>query len=246
MGDAETQFCPIAQASEVVAEKWTPLILRELLMGVRRFSELQRGIPLVSPALLSKRLSTLERAGIVDKREVDGDERGYEYVLTRAGEELRPVIVGLGEWGLRWLRRKVEYHERDAAVLMWDVRRRIAPGQIEDLPVVIHFELRGVPQETRLWWLVVERDGGVDLCLKPPGHEVDLSIVTALETMIDVWLGYRALGDVIDGGEMRIEGDCQLCESIEEWLGFSVFADTPRPENREDGAIGEGEEQRTV
>jgi DNA-binding HxlR family transcriptional regulator len=118
------QFCPVAKASEIFGERWTPLIMRELLCGSYRFNDLRRGVPLMSPSLLSQRLKTLERAGIVERRP-DPENKSYEYHLTQAGQELRPVIELLGVWGQRWARKRVEPGDLDPSLLMWDIHRRL-------------------------------------------------------------------------------------------------------------------------
>jgi DNA-binding HxlR family transcriptional regulator len=228
MENHDAQFCPVAQAAEVIAQRWTPLILREMLCGSHRFTELQQGIPLISPSLLTRRLRTLEDAGILEKHRAEHDGRVQEYHLTEAGEELRPVIMQLGAWGIRWLQRKVELHAEDAAVLMWDIRRNIVTDELPDRRVVIHFELRGVPDDTRLWWLVVDPEESVDLCLKPPGHDVDVNLVTTLSTMVSVWLGDVSVEDAIDDGELRLGGDDELSDTLARWLGLSPFAEVPR------------------
>ena len=119
------QFCPIAQAAEILTERWTPIVLRELLSGSRRFNEIQNGAPTMSSSLLSKRLRTLEATGVIEHR--DG-----EYRLTRAGEELRPMIEQMAVWGERWVRREVSREDADAALLMWAIRRSIRTEETPD------------------------------------------------------------------------------------------------------------------
>jgi DNA-binding HxlR family transcriptional regulator len=204
-----------------VAERWTPLILRELLMGTRRFGDFQKAIPLISPGILSGRLASLEDAGIVEKRPAPSDARGREYHLTESGEELRPIILELGRWGIRWLRRKANLQEHDAAALMWDMKRRVDLGGRSEAPLVIHFELRGVAERVRFWWLLVDHEDRVDLCMTPPGHEVALSVVASLETLADVWLGERDIKSAVACGDVLLDGDRELADSIDEWIGLS-------------------------
>lgn len=131
------QFCPVAKAVEVLAERWTLLVVRELLGGARRFNDIHRGVPLMSPSLLTQRLRTLERAGLLERRA--GNGRGVGYHLTEAGEELRPVVALLGMWGQRWVRSHYTAGELDAGLLLWDVRRFVAPRGLGDGRVVVNF-----------------------------------------------------------------------------------------------------------
>ena len=171
------QFCPVAKAAEIVAERWTPLVLRELVCGSHRFSHLHRGVPLMSRTLLAQRLGQLEDAGII-RSAARTKGRGREYFLTPAGEELRPVIERLGEWGQRWARSKVSADDLDAGLLMWDIHRRVNTDRLPDRRVVVQFDFRAVPKTVRrppTYWLILERRD-VDLCLKDPGFEIDLFV----------------------------------------------------------------------
>ena len=148
------QFCPVAMASEVLTERWTPLVVRELLCGSTRFNDLRRGVPLMSPALLSKRLKTLERVGVVD-------HVGGEYHLTAAGKELWPVIESMGVWGQRWARGDVIVKNYDASLLMWDIHRNVDVDALPEHRVVVHFHLQGSSDKKSHFWLVLESpDGG--------------------------------------------------------------------------------------
>jgi DNA-binding HxlR family transcriptional regulator len=174
------QFCPIAQAAEVLTERWTPLVIRELaLTGSRRFNDIQRGVPLMSSSLLSKRLRQLERAGIVERRHrLDG--KGSEYHLTPAGEELGPVIAQIGIWSERWLRRPIIEETPDTGLLMWWVRNTV---NTEALPVgrtVVHFHFTRAPQKLRNFWLELPE---ADLCLSDPGFDIDISICSDPTTL---------------------------------------------------------------
>jgi DNA-binding HxlR family transcriptional regulator len=223
------QFCPVARAAEVVAERWTPLIVRELLMGSHRFSALRRGVPLISPSLLSRRLIELEDAGVIERR--GGSEgRNAEYHLTAAGEALRPVIEMLGVWGHQWLRHKLTQEELDPSLLMWDVRRRVdatklPPSRRER--TVVCFELRGVPSKQSRYWLVFDR-GEVDLCLKHPGHEHDLSVASHIRDLTRVWLGTLGIGNALREDRLQLSGDRALARSFPRWFGLSSFAQVPQ------------------
>ncbi len=224
------QFCPVAKAAEIVAERWTPLVLRELICGSRRFSDLHRGVPLMSRTLLALRLQQLEDAGIV--RSVARTKgRGREYFLTPAGEELRPVIERLGEWGQRWARSQISAHDLDPGLLMWDIHRRLNTDRLPDRRVVVRFDFRGVPKTVRgatTFWLILEhRD--VDMCLKDPGFEVDLVVDADLAALTRVWMGDVRLGDVRRPGLIRLDGPRELVRAFPAWLALSGFAGVERP-----------------
>jgi DNA-binding HxlR family transcriptional regulator len=216
------QFCPVAKAAEIFAERWTPLVLRELIVGSRRFNELRRGLPLMSSALLSRRLKELEYAGILEHRV--GRRTETEYHLTQAGQELRPIIEALGFWGARWMRSRLTREDYDPSLLMWDIRRNI---DVEQLPpgehTVIEINLRGAKPELRRWWLVVDA-GDVDLCLKDPGYEVNLFLMAELRAMIEVWMGRVSLDDTIRAGKLTFEGPQKLISSFKKCLKLSPFA----------------------
>ena len=223
------QFCPVAKASEVVAERWTPLVLRELLCGSQRFNDLHRGVPLMSRTLLTRRLRELEDAGVIERRATSPG--AWEYHLTPAGEELRPIIEQLGAWGHRWVRRDVEGNDLDPSLLMWDVRRRIDRSALPDRRVVVRFDLRGVPRAhsaQRTWWLVLE-PGEVDLCLKDPGFPVDVTVDADLTALTRVWMGRLALAEAGRSGHVRTEGPRALVRAFPDWLGLSTFATVPMP-----------------
>lgn len=223
------QFCPVARACEIVAERWTPLVLRELLCGSTRFGEIQHGVPLMSRTLLAQRLRELEEAGVVASRP-RARGRGREYRLTAAGEALRPLIVALGEWGQRWASRRLDPRDLDAELLAWDLHRRL---NVERLPagrVVVRFDLRGVPRHQpgrRTWWLVLDRPE-VDLCLKDPGHEVDLVVHADLAALTRVWMGDVGLGEALRAGLVRLDGPRALVQAFPGWLGLSLFAGVAR------------------
>jgi DNA-binding HxlR family transcriptional regulator len=224
------QFCPVAKAAEIVAERWTPLVLREFLSGSRRFADLHRGVPLMSRALLALRLRQLEDAGIV-RSTPKARGRGREYSLTPAGEELRPVIERFGEWGQRWARSQLGPEDLDPGLLMWDIHRRINVDRLPERRVVIRFDFRGVPRVSRrptTWWLILQRPE-VDLCLKEPGFEVDLVVHSDVAALTRVWMGDVRLGDVMRQGLIRLDGPRALARAFPTWLALSSFAAVPRP-----------------
>jgi len=225
------QFCPVAKAAEIFAERWTPLVLRELLAGSHRFSDLQRGVPLMSRTLLARRLRELEDTGVI-QRIPKSTGRGAEYYLTAAGQELQHVIERLGEWGQRWVRQEVESQEDlDPGLLMWDIHRRLNVGRLPSGRVVIQFDFRGVPKSCRtqkLFWLILKRPE-VDVCLKDPGFGVDLSVSADLSALTKAWLGDIRLTDAMRSGLVRVEGPRKLVEAFPGWLALSGFAGVERP-----------------
>jgi DNA-binding HxlR family transcriptional regulator len=220
------QFCPVALALEILGERWTLLVVRELLSGSARFNEIQRGVPLMSPTLLSQRLKALERAGIVERQQPTRSHPRYE--LTAAGRELWPVVEGLGIWGQRWARTEVRPEDLDPALLMWDMRRRIDLREVPDRRIVIRFHFASVARGQPSWWLVL-CDGEVDLCLSDPGFDVDVDVEADLGAMIMVWMGDIALSDALRSGAVKLGGQRALVRSFPTWLRLNVLADTQRP-----------------
>jgi DNA-binding HxlR family transcriptional regulator len=222
------QFCPIAMACEVFAERWTPIILRELLSGSHRFNEIHRCIPLISRPLLVRRLRELEAAGVLVSKPV-AKGRGREYHLTDAGEEFRAAIQALGTWGQRWTLR-VQPRNLDAGLLMWNVRRRIAIDRLPAHRVVAQFDFSGVPgtyRGPRRFWLLLERTG-VELCIKDPGHEVQLYVDADLAALAKVWLGDLKLAEAVRAKQIRIAGAPALVRQFPSWLLLSPFSGVPR------------------
>lgn len=220
--DGYGQFCPVAMASEVICARWTPLILRELLCGSTRFNDLRRGVPRMSPTLLSKRLKELEQAGVIETRPT-GQQGIVEYHLTQAGQELRPIVMSLGIWGQRWVETQLSLKNLDPSLLMWDMRRSLdlTPMPPHRCTIQFHFpELSDIRQN---YWLVI--DGRVvDLCLSDPGYEVDLFVECSLRTMTTVWMGLANVQSELDAGRMELSGDKTLARSMQQWLGLSPFA----------------------
>ncbi|GAB4229371.1 MAG: helix-turn-helix domain-containing protein [Kiloniellaceae bacterium] len=218
------QFCPIALAAEVMAERWTPLVLRGLFCGARRFNEIQDSVPRMSSSLLSRRLKELEQAGVIE-RVPDGQGRGASYRLTRSGEEIFPVLETMGNWAQKWLRREITRDENlDPDVLMWDLRRTIL-NQAEPLTRrrVVRFQLDGAPIAKRFYWLVFEGED-VDICVQDPGHEVDLWVQASLKALVEIWLGHLPLKRAIESGRLQLDGPKKEIAAFSRWYGLSRFA----------------------
>lgn len=229
MGAAYGQFCPVAVASEVFAERWTPIVLRELLQGGRRFNEIHRGVPLMSRALLVRRLRELESAGVVTSAPAESG-RGREYRLTEAGGEFRAAIEALGQWGQRWAVR-VRPRNLDPGLLVWAMRRRIAAERLPGRRVVVHLRFREVPANRRgprQFWLLLDR-AGVEVCVTDPGAEVDLYVEADLAALTRVWLGDTTYAQAVRAGRIRVSGPGNLVRQFPSWLKLSYFAAVPRP-----------------
>lgn len=215
------QFCPVAMAAEILCSRWTVLVLREMLAGSTRFNELRRGVPRMSPSLLSKRLKELEAAGVV--RSAPGRSGVSEYMLTPAGEELRELVMGMGFWGQRWVESELSLRNLDPSLLMWDMRRNLDPTPLPPRRSTIQFVYPELAAARRTWWLIVE-DGAVDLCRVDPGFEVDLVVTCPLRSMTAVWMGLSRVSEEVEAGRMTLDGDAILRRSFRKWLGLSPFA----------------------
>jgi DNA-binding HxlR family transcriptional regulator len=222
MKTAYGQFCPVAVASEIFAERWTPIILRELVLGSGKFNDIHRGVPRMSRALLAKRLRKLIESGVI--RSADG-----EYRLTPSGEELGEVVVRLGEWGQRWAE-PVRRANLDSRLLMWDMRRRIALDRLPDRRVVVRFDFRGVPPGRcpKVFWLLLTR-AEADLCIVEPGYEVDLFVEADLAAFSRVWLGEVPMRQMIREGGIKLSGAREPVRDFPSWLLLSTLAAVPRP-----------------
>lgn len=217
------QYCPVSLATEILGERWTLLIVSSLLDGVTRFGDLQRALPRISPSVLSGRLQTLEDAGIVRKR---AGRNGPTYGVTEAGEELRPIVMGLGTWGQRWAR-DLEADDLDPLYLAWSMHLRM---NVEALPpgrTVIEFEFTGSPSGFSRFW-IVSNDGRIDLCVQHPGHETDLRVQAEIRRFVDAWRGFRSLPAEIRAGRIRLEGPPRLRRAFPEWLLLSALSQVER------------------
>ncbi len=218
-----SQFCPVAMAAEILCNRWTMVVLRELVVGSTRFNELRKGVPRMSPALLSKRLKELEEAGVIEH--VPSVEPGvFEYRLTEAWRDLRSVVEAVGIWGQRWVQSEPSLRNLDPSLLMWDMRRNLDPTPMPNRRCVIQFLYPELPVAKRNWWLIVSPGEKVDLCSVDPGSDVDLYVVTDLRTMTAIWMGLFSLSDEVRAGSVKVTGDAGLVRSMTRWLGLSPFA----------------------
>ena len=216
------QFCTVARGAEVLCDRWTPLVVRELLCGSTRFNDIRRGVPRMSPTLLVKRLRTLEEVGVVGR---SGECRKTSYHLTPAGEELRPIVMALGHWGSRWIGSRLQPGQLDAGFLMWDVRRFVRLQEFPDHRVVVHFHFPDASEREQDWWLAVE-DGVADLCRDDPGYELTLQVRSTVRALTEVWTGDATPREVVGRRELDVIGPSRDAERFWDWLGCSAFAPT--------------------
>jgi DNA-binding HxlR family transcriptional regulator len=214
----------VARGAEILCERWTPLVLRELLCGSRRFNDLHRGVPRMSSSLLAQRLRRLEEFGVVQRSALGNV---WDYSLTPAGEDLRPIIMALGHWGAQWVGSRLRKDELDPGFLMWDVRRFVRIAEFPPEPVVINFQFRDARAGERHWWLVVE-DGAADLCRDDPGRDVTVLVDATVRALTEVWTGDRTPEQVIQSHEVRVECARRDVARLWCWLGSSAFAPTRR------------------
>lgn len=224
MRDGFGQFCPVALACETLTQKWTLLIVRELCAGSSRFSDIRRGVPRISATLLKQRLDALEHAGIVTVRPAKAG--AHEYALTEAGAELKTVLSSIGAWGQRWAR-DIERRDLDPGWLVWNIHRRLNTAIMPPGRTVLEFAFTDAPAKQRRFWLVCT-DGDVDVCVKPPGFEVDVVVSGKVITLAEVWRGLRPIAEEMKTGRLRVEGKQALRRALPSWLLLSVYAPIER------------------
>jgi len=216
------QFCPVARASEIFAERWTPLILRELLAGHHHFSEILKGLHRISPSLLGQRLRSLERVAVIEARP-NPTGRGSTYHLTQAGSDLAQLVAALGIWGQNWLDLQPEHLDSD--ILMWAILSHLHVDKLPPQRRVVRFEFRG---EKKRYWLILKRDDP-DICYSDPGYGDDVVIRTDLEAITRIYLGQLSLADARRCQLLEIEGPRELTRGVDEWFPVSGFARHARP-----------------
>ena len=215
------QYCPLALAVELVGQRWSLLVISRLIDGCTRFNEIHRGVPRISPSLLSKRLGELDRAGLVETRRARRG-RGREYFLTQAGRELEPLIDALAVWGQRWAR-DMTPDDLDPAFLVWSMHLRMNTAAMPAGRTVLEFELTGGAEGRERFWLV-HQDGEVEMCLEDPGHDVDLLVRSDLLVFVEAWRGMRDLRGEIRARRIRLLGPPELQRRFPDWLLLSALA----------------------
>ena len=218
------QFCPIAKATEILGEKWTILIIRELLMGGSRFNELQHGLSLISPTILSRRLDSLVEHGLVVKKRMPG-QRGFAYLPTESCRELLPIILALGDWGMCWARSNLNEKDYDVELLMLYLKRSIVPEKLLGRETVIYFQFTDIKRYPD-WWIVVQPDE-IDLCVNDPGKNVDVWFTTSVKTMVNIWMGDTTYRQAVRNGVLKLVGNSALIHNVTEWMRNSVYTDLP-------------------
>lgn len=214
------QYCPVSLGSEVLADRWTPLILREMVLGSTRFNDIERGLPAISRTLLAQRLRHLERKGVLQRRPARAG-RGSEYHLTPAGKDLEPVIMAIGEWAVRWMFTEPAPAEVDPIALTWWMHRRVDTSRLPDRRVVIEFDYRGV--NATVIWLVLDR-GDPSVCVKHPGFDSDIVVTTDAASFMRVFSGIDSLADARRDGRVVLEGPSTLTRAFGRWFLWSPFA----------------------
>jgi len=218
------QFCPVAMAAEILCTRWTIVLLREMIAGSTRFNDLRRGVPRMSPALLSQRLKELEIAGVISRTSSPREPGLFEYHLTDAGQELQPLIEAFGVWGQRWVKKDLSLEHLDAQLLMWDMRRSLDFKPMPKARSAIQFLYAEQPATHRNWWLLVDPKADVDLCSVDPGVDIDLYVATDLRTMTAIWMGHETVRAALAARRLLLTGDRQLASNMQSWLGLSPFA----------------------
>lgn len=224
------QYCPLALAAEVLCERWTLLVISRVIDGCTRFNEIHRGVPKISATLLSQRLSQLEHAGLIERHALKTG-RGYSYELTEAGRDLDPIIMSLAVWGQKWSR-DMEHEDLDPAFLAWSMHTRLNVEAMPDRRTVLEFSFTGTHKGFSRFWLVVE-DRNVDMCLKFPGYDVDVTVSSDIKRFVEAWRGFRDLRQEISAGRIRVEGDDVARKALPEWLMLSALAPFPRQTGQE-------------
>lgn len=227
MSHSYGQWCPIAKSTEILGEKWTMLIVRELLMGSTRFSELQRGLGTISPTLLTRRLATLEKYDLVYKRRIQGG-RGHEYIPTTSCKQLQPILLALGSWGMEWSKAFMCDADYDVELLMLYLERSVITDNLPDGKTVVVFQFTDFSEQPK-WWITIEGDN-VDVCTTDPGYDVDVFITTKVRAMADAWLGRTTYKAAKASGAMEIIGPTSLTRNISSWLSDCIFASLPDAE----------------
>jgi DNA-binding HxlR family transcriptional regulator len=219
------QYCPIAKAVEILGDRWTLLIVRDLLTGTNHFNDLERGLPGISRGLLAERLRWLQRMGLVEKINRDAGRQRTAYHLTEAGRELQAVINALLIWGARWAFNEPDANDLDPVLLMWWIRGRIRVDQLPEHRVVVQFDFTGARSES--FWLVLTKDD-VSVCLTDPGFGLDVLVTADLATFFQIWLGRVSFYDAMKDGYVEIDAIPALANALPTWFAYSLAAPAVR------------------
>lgn len=218
------QYCPIAMATEIIGDRWTLLIVRDLLSGARHFNDLKRGLPGISRSLLADRLRRLEHTGVLEKHS-HGKGRKTEYRLTPAGQELHGVISALTVWGARWAFDEPREDQLDPILLLWWMRGRVRKEKLGRTRVVIQFDFHHKKMES--YWLILTRED-VSVCLTHPGFETDVLVTAELSSFFQLWLGRISYAEAINSQRVRVESIPALERAFPTWFAWSLAAPAVR------------------
>lgn len=218
------QYCPLAMATEILGDRWTLLIVRDLLSGFRHFNSLMRGLPGISRGVLSERLRRLESVGVIEKHS-HGKGRVTEYALTPAGEELHDVINALTIWGANWAFGEPTEEQLDPILLMWWMKNRVCQDLLTQDRVVIQFDFIHKQKET--YWLILTRDD-VSVCLTYPGFETDVLVTTDLRVFFQVWLGWMSYREAVENHGLHVDAIPALVRAFPTWFAWSLAAPAVR------------------
>jgi DNA-binding HxlR family transcriptional regulator len=219
------QYCPIAKAVEILGDRWTLLIVRDMLTGTHHFNDLERGLPGISRALLSERLRRLQRMGLVEKINRPDQRQNTAYYLTEAGKELNTVINSLLIWGATWAFEEPAEEELDPVLLMWWIRGRVCTDQLPDRQIVVRFDFTGAKYES-FWLLLSKKD--VSICLTNPGFELDVLVTADLSAFFQIWLGRLTYHDALRTGKVEIDAIPALAKAFPTWFAYSLAAPAVR------------------
>jgi DNA-binding HxlR family transcriptional regulator len=219
------QYCPIAKAVEILGDRWTLLIVRDLLTGTCHFNDLERGLPGISRGLLADRLRRLERMGLVEKVELADGRQRTAYYPTPAGRELQDVINSLLVWGAQWAFEEPEEQDLDPTLLMWWMRDRVCVDELPEHRVVIRFDFTGAKYEK--FWLVLTRED-VSVCLTDPGFELNVLVTADLSTFLQIWLGRVSYDEAVRDGRVEVDAGPRLAEAFPNWFAYSLAAPAVR------------------
>lgn len=213
--------CPANKAADLIGDKWVLQIVRALMMGARRFSDLTEAVPRISPAVLSARLKAMGEQGLIVKRQPSGP-KSANYRLTASGRELRPIIEQLAVWGMRWAARNVRERDIDIGAMMWDVHKSLRTSELPDGETVISIALRDV-EKFKSWWLVAN-GRKVDLCSDNPGKDVDIYLSCEIGDLLGVWRGELSARQLVADGAMTADGPSDLIGTLDHWMPLSPMA----------------------
>jgi len=214
------QYCPVAKAHEILGDRWTMLIVRELVAGLENFNQLARGLPGIPRSLLSARLKRLESCGVIER--VPTGPRGHRYVLTPAGRDLEEVIVTLGRWGSTWAFGLPNEDELDPGLLLWWMERRLNVDNLPDRRVTVAFDFQ-IGRKGKFWFVIA--DDAASTCLEDPGFEIVVVVSADLSAFYQVWLGKVTLRQSQAKDLIRIEGMPAYEKAFESWFLWSPMKD---------------------